>query len=434
MRQQPSELGNLPVSVDAERFVLGSILLEDSFFAEALAVVEAEDFSLETHRRIFRRMGEVAARGESIDRITVAEELMKRGELESVGGLAYLVSLDDGLPQIPNIGSYIRIVKDKSVLRSIVFACQRISNTAMLGEEEPDAILERMAATATDLSRSVYDASGPISTREMIEQEGIDKLLGPRKYGNVPLSVWPQLNDALRGLGPGQIVLLMAATSRGKTSFALQAATCAAAHQQTPVVWTMEMSASSMFNRMVGQLSGVKTSFRELSKEQRSQQRDAVGILNDNPVYFDRHSRSVSSFIASVKKVKKEFGAGIAVVDYLQLIRGSSRAGSRAQEVSENSRALKLAAMDLEIPIIVLSQVDRSSVKGEGQISLHSAKESGDIENDADVVLWIQAGELSRDQDTIVSLHVGKQREGPAGFSIPMVFRPGSQTFMEMTQ
>jgi replicative DNA helicase len=257
-------------------------------------------------------------------------------------------------------------------------------------------------------------------------------LLGPRNWGSVPITVWPELHNALRGFAPGQIILLMAATSRGKTSMALQAATCAATHNQTPVIWTMEMSPSSIFKRMVGQLSGVKTSYRELSAEQRSSQRDALGILNDKPVYFDRHSRSVSSFVASVRHVRKQYGCGFGVVDYLQLIRGSSRYGSRAQEVSENSRALKLAAMELEIPILVLSQVDRASVKGQGTIGLYSAKESGDIENDADVVLWIDAGELSRDQDTVVSLHVGKQREGPAGFGIPMVFRPGSQTFMEL--
>jgi len=119
-------------------------------------------------------------------------------------------------------------------------------------------------------------------------------------------------------------------------------------------------------------------------------------------------------------------------VDYLQLIRGSRT--NRAQEVSDNSRSLKMAAMDLGIPIVVLSQVDRSSVKGGGEISLHSGKESGDIENDADVVLWIQGGELSREQDTPISLHVGKQREGPAGFSIPMIFSPTSQTFQEVSR
>ncbi len=154
--------------------------------------------------------------------------------------------------------------------------------------------------------------------------------------------------------------------------------------------------------------------------------------LDENRIYLDSDARNVGSFVAGLRRVKAQGRLGMAVVDHLQLIRSTS-SRNRAQEVSENSRSLKLAAMDLDIPFLVLSQVDRSSVKGDGVIGLHSAKESGDIENDADVVMWVQSGaEFSRDQDTLVSLHVGKQREGAAGFSIPMVFRPQSQTFMEV--
>lgn len=425
-------MNGLPTNVDAERFVLGSILLDDEFYGQAVALLQPDDFSLEKHRRIFKRMGELQARAEHVDRVTVANELKKYNELEACDGLSYLVSLDDGLPRIANLDSYIRIVKEKSTLRRIVFACQHIQNRCLTDDGTVDEILDSLAQTATDLSRSTFGSNRPISTREMIQTEGIDKLLGPRREGMVPISVWPEIHNALKGFHSGQIIVLMAATSRGKTSMALQAATCAAAHRQTPIIWTMEMSPYSLFNRMVGQLSGVRNTYRELDASQRSAQRDALVTLDDNPVYFDRHSRTVASFISSVRQVRSQYGAGFAVVDYLQLIRAGSRGGSRAQEVSDNSRALKLAAMDLGIPILVLSQVDRSSVKGDGKIGLHSGKETGDIENDADVVLWIEAGELSRDQDTVVSLHVGKQREGPAGFSIPMVFRPGSQTFMEM--
>src|SRR5438045_5790501 len=131
----------LPTNVDAERFVLGSILLEDSFYIQAAGTLEAGDFSLEKHRRIFKRMGDLHERGERVDRITVANELMKFNELESCDGLSYLVSLDDGLPQIPNLDSYIHIVKDKAVLRRIIFASQHMMNRALLGEEEPGDIL-----------------------------------------------------------------------------------------------------------------------------------------------------------------------------------------------------------------------------------------------------------------------------------------------------
>src|SRR5437588_876894 len=131
----------LPTKVDAERFVLGSILLDESFYIQAAGTLEDGDFSLEKHRRIYKRMGDVYERGEKIDRITVANELMKFGELESCDGLSYLVSLDDGLPQIPNLDSYVRLVKDRAVLRRIIFASQHMINRAMIGEESPDEIL-----------------------------------------------------------------------------------------------------------------------------------------------------------------------------------------------------------------------------------------------------------------------------------------------------
>src|ERR1700743_3309719 len=150
---QTTERG-LPTNVDAERFVLGSILLDDSLYIQAAGTLEADDFSLEKHRRIFRRMGDLQERNEKIDRITVANELMKFGELEACDGLSYLVSLDDGLPQIPNLDSYIRIVKDKAVLRRIIFASQHMMNRCLLGEEQPEEILAGAEETLLKLGDS----------------------------------------------------------------------------------------------------------------------------------------------------------------------------------------------------------------------------------------------------------------------------------------
>src|SRR5437763_3766995 len=144
----------LPTNVDAERFVLGSILLDDSFFIQAAGELGMEDFSLEKHRRIFRRMGELHERGEKIDRITVANELMRYNELEACDGLSYLVTLDDGLPQIPNLDAYIRMVKDKAILRRIIFASQHMMNRCLLGEEEPGDILAGAEETLLKLGEA----------------------------------------------------------------------------------------------------------------------------------------------------------------------------------------------------------------------------------------------------------------------------------------
>src|ERR1035438_10495526 len=158
----------LPTNVDAERFVLGSILLDDSFYIQAAGTLEGNDFSLEKHRRIFKRMGDVYERGEKIDRITVANELMKFGELESCDGLTYLVSLDDGLPQIPDIGSYIRLVKDKATLRSIIFASQHMMNRAMVGQDSPQEILAGAGEALLKLGDS-RATSGLATPTEILE-------------------------------------------------------------------------------------------------------------------------------------------------------------------------------------------------------------------------------------------------------------------------
>jgi len=230
------------------------------------------------------------------------------------------------------------------------------------------------------------------------------------------------------------MIVVLGETGRGKTSFALQAATHVSQQHKATLVWTMEMPPRSLFQRLVTQASAIPQSRRpsQLTFEERERQRMAVALFGEDPVYFDRHSRSVAAFCANLWRLQTKTEVGLVIVDYLQLIRSTLKEGTRAQEVSENSRNLKLAAMDCNVPFLVLSQVDRSSVKGKGaKIGLHSAKESGDIENDADVMLWIEAVELARDQPTPVSIVVGKQREGPAGFPVKMVFQPTSQTFIE---
>jgi replicative DNA helicase len=424
---------HLPTKPDAERFVLGSILLDGSIYHEAAAILERGDFSIEKHRRIFQRMADLAAQGKPIDRVLVAQELQSHGELESVDGLSYLVSLDEGLPNRPHIESYCQIVKDASVQRELIFACQHLINRAMLGEETTSDLLKAFSDSAVKLSTG-GTREKPVSTTEMIETEGVETLLSPRRHGDISLP-WPELDQSLAGISGGQVILLMAATSRGKTSMALQAATHVGRQKKSVLIWNMEMSNRSLFRRMVVQISGVPVTGRaaQMSFAERDQHRIAIARLMEGPIYFDRYSRSVTQFHNSIRQVKAESDLGLIVVDYLQLIRSNTRQ-NRAQQVSENSRNLKLAAMDFDLPILILSQVDRASVKGEGEIGLHSGKESGDIENDADVVLWIKSKkELSRDQPTPVTLMVGKQREGAAGFGIKMFFHPTSQTFQEVT-
>lgn len=419
-------------ATELERIILGGVMLKPERMDSLRPTIDGSDFAIEKHRRIWNVMCRLYDAGTPVDRVTVFTGLQEVGHAEACGGLAYLLDLDFGVPDFPSLDAYVEKVKRVATRRRIMAYGEKLISEAQDDSNEVADILSGMGTAALSLEQGSETTRGPVSTREMIATEGADGLLQRRERGALRFP-WPRLDDAVGGLRPGQMAVLMAATSRGKTSMALQTALTAASQGFTPVIWTMEMSRRAMFQRMVSQLSGTYAAKRLMTSEERAGVQGAVVKLDEQAIYLDSDSRAVSSFVAGLRRVRSQTRLGLAVVDYLQLIRGGG-AKTRAQEVSENSRALKLAAMDMEIPFLVLSQVDRASVKGDGKIGIHSAKESGDIENDSDLMLWIESGaEISRDEDTPVSLHVGKNREGPAGFSIPMVFRPQSQVFLEVS-
>jgi replicative DNA helicase len=243
----------LPTNVDAERFVLGSILLDDTLYVQAAGTLEPGDFSLEKHRRIFQRMGELQTRGERIDRITVANELMKFNELEACDGLTYLVSLDDGLPQIPNLDSYIRIVKDKAALRRIIFASQHMMNRAMMGEEEPGEILAGAEETLLKLGDSRVK-SGLLNPGQILQEYegGISAFLDPSKRIKGISTGFAKLDEMTGGLHGGELVIIAARPSMGKTALALNIAQHVALKlQQTVAIFSLEMSKESLLTRML---------------------------------------------------------------------------------------------------------------------------------------------------------------------------------------
>src|SRR5579883_1509021 len=226
----------LPANVDSERFVLGSILLDDSYFVQVAGVLQAEDFSLEKHRRIFSRMAELAERNERIDRVTVANELMRHNQLEACDGLSYLVSLDDGLPQAFNIESYTRIVKDKAILRRMIFASQNIIDRALLGEEEPSQILASAEETLLKLGESQVKTT-LLTPGQVLEQfeGGINAFLDPSKRVQGLSTGFKKLDEMTNGFHEGELINHAARPAMGKTAFAMNIVQHVVTKLQKPV-------------------------------------------------------------------------------------------------------------------------------------------------------------------------------------------------------
>jgi replicative DNA helicase len=424
----------LPTNTDAERFVLGSILLDDSFYIQAAGTLEAGDFSLEKHRRIFQRMGELQDRGEKIDRITVANELMKFNELEACDGLSYLVSLDDGLPQIPNLDAYIRIVKDKAVLRRIIFASQNMMNRCLLGEEHPDEILAGAEETLLKLGESRVKA-GLLDAHSILEsyEGGINAFLDPSKRLKGISTGFAKLDEMTGGMHGGDLFILAARPSMGKTALALNIAQHVALRlKQTAAIFSLEMSKESLLTRMLCAAARVDSQrFRAgyLTQEERRKLNGALHELVDSPLYIDDTAGiHLMDMHAKLRRLQAERGKiGLVIVDYLQLMTGRGRFENRNQEVSALSRGMKLLAKELNVPMLVLSQLSRAveTRQGDHRPQLSDLRESGSIEQDADLVGFIFREEVyHRDREDLrglAELIVAKQRNGPVG-TVNLVF------------
>jgi replicative DNA helicase len=423
----------LPTNVDAERFVLGSILLDDSLYVQAAGTLEADDFSLEKHRRIFRRMGDLQDRSEKIDRITVANELMKFNELEACDGLSYLVSLDDGLPQIPNLDSYIRIVKDKAILRRIIFASQNMMNRCLLGEEEPDEILAGAEETLLRLGEARVK-TGLLNPDQILRdyEGGISAFLDPSKRIKGIGTGFTKFDEMTGGLHGGDLCIIAGRPSMGKTALALNMAQhVALKSKQTVAVFSLEMSKESLLTRMLCATARVDSQkFRAgyLNQEERRKLNHALQELVEAPLYIDDTAGlHLMDMHAKLRRLQAERKLGLVIVDYLQLMTGRGRFENRNQEVSALSRGMKLLAKELNVPLMVLSQLSRAveTRQGDHRPQLSDLRESGSIEQDADVVGFVFREEVyHRERDDLrgmAELIVAKQRNGPVG-TVNLVF------------
>jgi replicative DNA helicase len=418
----------LPSNLDAERFILGSIQLNGDLFGDAASVLSADAFSLEKHRRIFKRMIDLNSRGEKIDRVTLANEIMKNGELESVGGFSYLMDLDEGLPQVPNIEGYVRIVREKHALRQTIFAAQHIMNRCLNGEESAEEILAGANHELLKIGDGNVNGDGPRTPLQILQAYpgGISEFLDPSKHAKGLSTGFVKFDDYTGGLHEGDLLILAGRPSMGKTSLGLNIAQHVVLKLKEPVaIFSLEMSKESLLVRMLcaaARVDSWKFRMGYLNQHEREKLNHALHELTEAPLYIDDSAGiSMAQMSAKLRRLKAEHGVKLAIVDYLQLMSG--RGENRNQEVSGLSRGMKLLAKDLKIPLLVLSQLSRAveNRTGDHRPQLSDLRESGAIEQDADLVGFIYREEVyKRDREDLhglAELIIAKQRNGPIGIA-----------------
>jgi len=426
----------LPANVDAEKTILGAILLDNASHAEAAEKLEPDDFFLDSHRLIFHRMSELMNANRAVDIVTLAEELGRNKEIETVGGVAYLASLTEGLPRRPVIEEYIRIVKDKSLLRKLMLICSAaIARAADQGENALDVL---GAAESQLMEVSEKGLTSGFQSLDQIVQHSfgtIDNLYKQSREVTGLATDFTQFDIMTSGLQKGELIIIAARPSMGKTALAINIAENAAInHGATVAIFSLEMSKESLLRRMLSSQAWVdqqKLQKGFLGREDHDRLTTALGLLVESRLFIDDTAAiSLAEMRAKARRLKQNKGLDLVVVDYLQLMSatvpssGKRNYENRTQEVSAVSRGLKALAKELNVPVLALSQLSRAGVqrKDDHRPMLSDLRESGSIEQDADVVAFIHRDsyynrdeEMSEADKAKSEIIIEKQRNGPTG-------------------
>jgi replicative DNA helicase len=417
-----------PHNLDAERSVLGGILLRNDTFNHAAAVIDAGDFYRDAHRRIFEAMVELNERSDAIDLITVKEALTRTGEIDDVGGAAYIARLVDGVPKATNVEYYASIVKEKSTLRSLISGLHESLEEAYAGSEDADEILDGAEKRVFEVAdKRIRSGFIPISD---LVQESFDTLSKLQQHRGLVSGVptgFTELDEMTAGLQPGDLVIVAARPSMGKTSFVLNIAQHVALNRERPMTvgfFSLEMSAQQLFIRLLtaqARIDAHRLRSGYLSADDYSKLVNAVGTLENAKIFIDdTASIGVLEMRAKSRRLKSDHGLDLLIVDYIQLMQGRGRFDNRQQELASISRSLKGLAKELRVPILVLSQLSRApEARSDRRPQLSDLRESGALEQDADVVMMIfRPGVYEKDNpdlQNIAEIIIAKQRNGPIG-------------------
>jgi replicative DNA helicase len=427
----------LPVSMEAERSILGAILLDNSLYDQAAEHLTPDDFSLDAHRRVYSRMRDLQETGRPVDMITLVEELDRRKEVEAIGGVAYLSSLIDGVPERPSIEHYVRIVRNKALLRGLINLAQNAIAEAIDHSDEAEEVLGRAEQAIFQLSENRI-GQGFMDIPSIIKGSfgSLEELIGRGQEITGLATHYTLLDKLTSGFQPSDLVIIAARPSMGKTAFAMNIAENAAVLDGKVVgVFSLEMSREALLIRMLASHAQVdsmalRQGFR--SKDDIRKLTQATEELTRSKLFIDdTPGISVSEMRAKARRLRQTEGLDLLIVDYLQLMSavpiGGKRFENRTQEVSAISRGLKALAKELKVPVVALSQLSRApeSRGGDHRPQLSDLRESGSIEQDADVVAFIFREEVYKKDDPDLEgraeIIVAKQRNGPTD-TIRMAF------------
>jgi replicative DNA helicase len=418
----------LPHSLEAEKSVLGAVLINNHAFNQAAEVLDAGDFFRVAHQRIFEKMVSLTDRMQPVDLVTLNDELARAGQLDEVGGPAYISALTDGVPRSGNVEYYAKIVKEKATLRRLIQSANEVLSRAYDAEADADLQLDEAERSIFQIAEGRMRA-GFVALGQLVDSsyQTLEKLQEQRGLITGVPSGFTDLDEMTSGFQPADLVIIAARPSMGKTSLVMNMALNAAEAGKSIGVFSLEMSKEQLFLRMLTSEARVDAHrFRGgyLGEQDYDRIAGALSKLHELKVFIDdTPSAGILEMRAKSRRLKLEHGLDMLVVDYLQLMQGRGRFENRQQEMASISRALKILAKELNIPILALSQLSRApEARGDHRPQLSDLRESGALEQDADVVMFIYREDMygapeerNPEAEGTAKVIIGKQRNGPTG-------------------
>nr|WP_019537193.1 replicative DNA helicase [Paenibacillus ginsengihumi] len=431
-----------PQNLEAEQAVLGAILLDGDALVTAMERINSDDFYRTAHQLIFEAMIEIAEENEPVDLITLTARLQDKQQLEDVGGLSYLSELANAVPTAANIDYYAQIVEEKSMLRRLIRAATQIVSNGYSGGEEVGQLLSDAEQRIQEISQR-RSGSGFVAIRDVLMDvfEKVEFLYTNKGSSTGIKSGFHDLDKMTSGFQRSDLIIVAARPSVGKTAFSLNIAqNVGVREKETVAIFSLEMGAAQLVQRMICAEANVdagrlRTGFLEPDDWEKLTM--AIGSLSEANIYIDDSpSVTVADIRAKCRRLQKEKGLGMILIDYLQLIQGRGRGDNRQQEVSEISRTLKQIARELNVPVIALSQLSRGVEQRQDKRPMMSdLRESGSIEQDADIVAFLYRDDYYN-QDTekknIIEIIIAKQRNGPVG-TVELAFLKNYNKFVSLS-